>query len=227
MNAELLDKIDKFRLMVGLKTGFVLDAEDHNAYYFTDHMEALEQIEAVRKDPSIDIDLAAAVYAKDQGLTLADFSEWWEYQEQLAEQRRELEEQEEKKKQAEFEKTIPELVKLKTTNQLQQITSKHYPKHYHFKFVRKTGKQDVEITGRVFNPHHGRYRLWYEFKNPTTQKKERHMVEGNTYWFNCPKWFPDWWKGRWSITHERIAMAFAYAMTSTWSKEFTNIVKPK
>lgn len=227
MNAELLDKIDKFRLMVTLKTGFNLDTDQSDAYYFTDHMEALEQIEAVRKDPSIDVDLAAAVYAKDQGLTLADFSEWWEYQEELAEQRRELEEQEEKKQQAEFEKTIPELVKLKTTNKLQQITGKQYPTHYHFKFVRKTGKQDVEIKCRLFNPQHGRYRLWYEFTNPTTNKKERHKVEGNTYWMTTPKWFPHWWKGRWSSTHQSISIAFAYAMTSTWSQEFVNIVKPK
>lgn len=227
MDAQLLDKIDKFRLIVTLKTGFNLETDQSDVYYFTDHMEALEQIEAVRKDPSIDVDLAAAVYAKDQGLTLADFNQWWEHQEELAEQRRELEEQEEKKEQAAFEQTIPELIKLKATNQLQQIQGKQYPNHYHFKFVRKTGKQDVEITCRLFNPQHGRYRLWYEFKNPTTQKKERHMVEGNTYWFNYPKWFPQWWKGRWSNSHERIATAFAYAMTSTWSREFINLVKPK
>lgn len=227
MDAQLLDKIDKFRLMVTLKTGFNLEPDQSDAYCFQEAMENLEHIAAVRKDPHSDPDLAAAIYATDLGISTTDFNDWWDYQEELAEQRRELEQQEEHRKQIEFEQTLPELVKLKTVNKLKEVAGKQFPNHYHFTFTRKAGKEDVEITCRLFQPRYGRYRLWYQFKNPTTKKNERHMVEGNTYWFASPKWFPHWWKGRWSSNNRNIAIAFAYAMTSTWSQEFSNLVKPK
>jgi cell division protein YceG involved in septum cleavage len=227
MNAELLDKIDKFRLMVTLKTGFNLDTDQSGSYDFCEAMEHLAHIAEVRKDPHRDPDLSAALYATDLGITLNDFSHWWEHQEALEEQRQEQQRLEQQRERTEFEQTIPELIKLKTVNKLEKIEGKQFPKHYHFKFTRKAGKEDVEITCRLFQPRYGRYRLWYQFKNPTTKKNERHMVEGNTYWFASPKWFPDWWKGRWSASDRNIAMAFAYAMTSTWSREFGNLVKPK
>lgn len=234
MNTELIAKIDKFRLMVALKTGFDLDPYEPDPYDFIDSMELLERISRVRKNPMGESDLGAAIYAADLGLTLEDFHQWWAHYEQLEEQRRaeeerqrELEELEEERRRAAFELTIPQILKLESVNKFQEIESKQYPNQHHFKFVRMVGKHPVEITCRVFSPKGGNYRLWYQFKNPATNKTERHMKEGSLYWFNCPKWFPNWWKIRWSMNYRMISLAFAYAMTSTWTREFGSLVKPQ
>lgn len=219
MDPIKLDQIEKFRLLAGLKTGYMIDPDGNTTYDFIDALEQLESIRFLRENPQEQIHFTAAFMAEEQGLTTEDFNNYFEYNQELEEQR-------EKQRRLDAEKELPEYVRLIEHNKFEEITGKQYPNHYHFKFNRIVKGRTYEITCRLFAPGYGMRRIWYQWTDPTTKKIQRHRVEINTYNFILPKWVPEWWRSSWSVSNRNLALAFAHAMTTACQQSFKNLVKP-
>ena len=214
------DQMEKFRLLASLKSGFMIDTDGEEVWDMLNHLEQFEHYEYIRKNPHEDCEMYTAMMSKDQGITSNDWNQYFEYN-------REKREKEEEAQREEAEKNIPEVIRLETYNKFQEYSGKQYPTHYHFKFERKVGNKVFEIECRMFKPRYGEYRLWYQWKDPVTNKIERHKTEFSSYHFNLPSWMPEWWGSRWRLQNKHIALAFAHAMTTNYQQSFKNIVKPK
>lgn len=219
MDPIKLDQIEKFRLLAGLKTGYMIDPDGNTTYDFIDALEQLERIKFLRENPQEEIHFTAAFMAEEQGLTIDDFNEYFEYNQELEEQR-------EKQRREESEKNLPEYIRLIEHNKFQEIKGKQYPHQYHFKFNRIVKGRVFEITCRTFRPRYGMIRLWYQWVDPTTKKIQKHRLDFASYHFNLPKWVPDWWRNTWSVSDRNVALAFAHAMTTACQTSFKNLVKP-
>lgn len=219
MDPIKVDQIEKFRLLAGLKTGYMIDPDGETTYEFIDALEQLEHIKFLRNNPQEAIYFTAAFMAEEQGLTTEDFSNYFEYNQELEEQR-------EKQRRLDAEKELPEYVRLIEHNKFEEIEGKQYPHHYHFKFNRNVKGRKYEITCRLFAPSYSMRRVWYQWTDPATKKIQRHRVEFNTYNFALPKWMPEWWSHSWRVSNSSIALAFAHAMTTACQQSFKNLVKP-
>jgi hypothetical protein len=219
VDATKLDQIEKFRLLAGLKTGYMIDADGENTYDFIDAMEQLERIKFLRENPQEEIFFTAAFMAEAQGLTSDDFNDYFEYQHDLEHER-------EQQRRKETEDSLPEYIRLVEHNKFREIEGKQYPDHYHFKFNRIVKGRTFEITCRMFRPRYGMLRLWYQWTDPATKKLQRHRLDFSSHYFVLPKWMPEWWNHRWNIDQKTIALSFAHAMTTACQTSFKNLVKP-
>lgn len=219
MDPIKFDQMEKFRLLASLKAGVMIDTEGEEVWQMLEHLEGLERIEYVRKNPDEDSELFVALMSADQGITVDDWNKYFEYN-------TEKREKEEEQRQQEVEQNLPEVIRLETYNKFQECTGSQYPNHYHFKFERKVGSKTFEITCRMFKPRYGEMRLWYQWIDPATKKIVKHKVEFATYHFTLPKWAPKWWESRWRLQNLHIALAFAHAMTTNCQQSFRNLVKP-
>lgn len=219
MDPIKVDQIEKFRLLAGLKTGYMIDPDGNTCYDFIDALEQLEHIRFMRNNPQEAIYFTAAFMAEEQGLTTDDFNNYFEYN-------HELEEQREKQRRLDAEKDIPEYIRLVEHNKFEEIEGKQYPHHYHFKFNRIVKGRTFEITCRLFRPGYGQKRLWYQWVDPATKKIQRQRLDFSSHYFVLPKWMPTWWNHQWNISDRSIALAFAHAMTTACQASFKNLVKP-
>lgn len=219
MDPIKLDQIEKFRLLAGLKTGYMIDSDGNTTYDFIDALEQLERIKFLRENPQEEIYFTAAFMAEAQGLTSDDFSQYFEYNQ-------ELEEQQEKQRREESEKNLPEYIRLLEHNKFEEFIGKQFPGHFHFKFNRVVKGRIFEITCRMFRPRYGMLRLWYQWTDPATKKIQRHRLDFSSHYFVLPKWMPEWWNHRWNVSHRTIALSFAHAMTTACQQSFKNLVKP-
>ena len=220
MDPIKVTQVEQFRTISVLKTGVMIDSEGNQCYDFLDNLDILERIKRIRENPKDDPHMAAAFIAFDQGLTSANFHDYFEHSQELSHQ-------EELRKRTEHEKTIKEYNRLVDYNKFEEIEGIQFPKHYHFKFNRIVKNQTYEITCRVFNPSYGKMRLWYQWKDPKTKKTNKHCINIMTHWFTMPAWMPTWWNDRWSLSKRCVALAFAHAMTTSCRQSFNNVVKPK
>ena len=183
MDPIKVDQIEKFRLLAGLKTGYMIDPDGNTCCDFIDALEQLEHIRFMRNNPQESIYFTAAFMAEEQGLTTEDFSNYFEYNQELEEQR-------EKQRRLDAEKDIPEYIRLVEHNKFEEIEGKQYPHHYHFKFNRIVKGRTFEITCRLFRPGYGQKRLWYQWVDPATKKIQRQRLDFSSHYFVLPKWMP-------------------------------------
>ncbi len=218
MDRELIDKVDKFRLIASLKDCFI-DPDEGN-YEFFDHLETIEHLDQQRKNPE-DGNWAMAFKAFEQGITADMINDYLEhmqnvkYEQQVAERK-------------EREANLVELNLLTEKYKFEKITdAKQYPNHYHFKFNKGLGKNAVEIKCRMFAPRWGEFRLWYSWKDPVTKKLQRHCLNLNRYNFRKCDWMPEWWNTGLRTSDREVTLAFAWHMIKGSTGSFpANMPRP-
>lgn len=221
MDAQLEDKIDKFCFMSSIR-GYNFS----EMYSFDDVLETLEWYSSIRKDPNKDPEVYAAIVAHEQGISLKDFHIYFDLKERRREEDEERREAEELRALEEQEKVTPEYVKLQTINKVEHFESKQYPKCYHFKFIRFVKKKPVEVICRIYNIDYRKYRIWYSWKDPVTNKIQKHKFEDWRRSGIYAPWVMSFRKEDWRINDYWLSHMFAYAMTTNWQGPFKNLVKP-
>lgn len=224
MDAQLEDRIDKFCFLSAIRG---VDISDGINFEFNDVLETLEWYKKVRNDPNIDPDVHGALLAHDQGLTAANFNDYYNLKEQRRDEENQRLKEERIRKLIEEEQTIPAYIKIQTVNKFENFESEKYRTCYHFKFLRIVNKKPIEMTCRIFKLDNWTSRIWYSWRDPLTKKVQRHKQEIKTYAnITYAPWIPEFRRDRWRTENYWVAISFVYAMTTNWVGPFKNLIKP-